>query len=172
MKLKTLFSQNEINERLKILAEQINQDYIGKELSLLVVMKGAMVFASDLIRLLDLKLTVDYIRVKSYVGTSAGQQPLQYLSDQPLEFFQGKHVLLLEDIVDKGRTLKYLQETLSAFHPETLKVCSLLYKDSAFVCIDKIDYSGFKIANDTFVVGYGMDYDQAYRQLPYLASLS
>ncbi len=166
-----LFSSSEIKFALKEIATAINFDYKGLDLAVVVILKGSFIFASDLVRLLESRLTVDFIRVKSYVGIAATDEPLQYYCEKPLDFFKGKHVLLVEDIVDKGKTLEFLFKTFEEHKPKTLKVCSLLYKESAFNLIKTIEYKGFKVANDTFVVGYGMDYDESLRNLPYLASL-
>ena len=167
--LKTLLSSDQIKVELENIATLLNSDYKGEEIFVLVVLKGALIFASDLIRLLEPKLSLDFIRVKSYQGTSATNKALTFYCEKDLSEFKGKHVLLIEDIVDKGRTIQFLLKSLEKHKPKSLKVCTLLYKNSALSLLEKIDYSGFKLKDNDFVVGYGMDYNESFRNLPYLA---
>ena len=164
-----LFSQEEIDRRLGELAAEINRDYAGKEPMLISVLRGSFVFMADLTRKIDLPCTVDFMAVSSYGKgtTSSGQvQITKDLSDD----IEGKDILVVEDILDSGNTLNYLMKLLQARHPASIRLCALLDKPERRVVPVQADYVGFTIP-DEFVVGYGLDYAEKYRNLPYIGVL-
>ena len=164
-----LFSQEEIDLRLGELAAEINRDYAGKEPMLISVLRGSFVFMADLTRKIDLPCTVDFMAVSSYGKgtTSSGQvQITKDLSDD----IEGKDILVVEDILDSGNTLNYLMKLLQARHPASIRLCTLLDKPERRVVPVQADYVGFTIP-DEFVVGYGLDYAEKYRNLPYIGVL-
>lgn len=164
--LKTLISAEEIQKRVQELGEQITEDYKGLEIDIVGVLKGCMLFMSDLIRHIQLPTTCDFLRVSSYGNgqISSGVVRFDFDVTQPIT---GKHVLLVEDIIDTGLTMRYLLDNLKARCPKSLKVCSLLHKHSNTLEDIPIDYLGFTIPN-LFVLGYGMDFEGKYRNLPYI----
>jgi hypoxanthine phosphoribosyltransferase len=161
--MKVLLSGDQIQARIREMGRQIAQDYIGREPHLVGVLKGACAFMTDLIRHIDLPLTLDYIAVSSYGAAtkSSGEVKLVKDLDQGLE---GRDLLVVEDIVDTGLTLNYLLNVLRARGPRTLKVAALLSKPSRRLVQIPVDYVGFTI-EDHFVVGYGLDYNEKYRNL-------
>lgn len=166
---RTLFSQDEIDRRLDELAAEINRDYAGKEPMLISVLRGSFVFMADLTRKITLPCTVDFMAVSSYGKgtTSSGQvQITKDLSDD----IEGKDILVVEDILDSGNTLSYLMKLLQARHPASIRLCTLLDKPERRVVPVQADYVGFTIP-DEFVVGYGLDYAEKYRNLPYIGVL-
>ncbi len=163
---KPLFTVEQIQERVKALADQISRDYEGKELLAVGILKGAFMFFSDLVRQIRVPLTVDFIIASSYVKTqTTGEVKIYYDIREPIE---RRHVLLIEDIVDTGITLNYIRERLLQRSPESLRICAFLDKKERRVVDVPIDYRGFVIPNE-YVVGYGLDYDDRYRNLPYIA---
>ena len=166
---RTLFSQEEIDRRLDELAAEINRDYAGKEPMLISVLRGSFVFMADLTRKITLPCTVDFMAVSSYGKgtTSSGQvQITKDLSDD----IEGKDILVVEDILDSGNTLSYLMKLLQARHPASIRLCTLLDKPERRVVPVQADYVGFTIP-DEVVVGYGLDYAEKYRNLPYIGVL-
>jgi hypoxanthine phosphoribosyltransferase len=163
-----LFTEQQIQERVKALAETISRDYEGKELTLVAVLKGSVIFFSDLLRYLDIECSVDFISVASYKGTeSTGVvRLLTDLSEDPV----GKNLLIIEDIIDSGYTLEYLHRNLLTREPASVRTCVLLDKPDARKVNVTIDYVGFSIPNE-FVVGYGLDFNGEYRGLPYIGVL-
>ncbi len=165
---KLLLTSDSIYSRVMELAERISSDYQGKEILAIAVLKGAFMFYADLIRALKVPVTVDFIIASSYHGTiSSGDVRVRYES---LEDISGKDVLLIDDIIDTGISLKYLRELLLNKRPASLKICVLLDKKERRIANVPIDYLGFEIQNE-FVVGYGLDWDGKYRNLPYIAVL-
>ena len=163
------FSAEEIDKRLEEMAGEINRDYAGKELMLISVLRGSFVFMADLTRKITLPCTVDFLAVSSYGKgtTSSGQvQITKDLSDD----IEGKDILVVEDILDSGNTLSYLMKLLRARHPASIRLCTLLDKPERRTKPVAVQYSGFSIP-DEFVVGYGLDYDEKYRNLPYIGVL-
>jgi len=163
----TLISTEAVNSRLKELAEQISADFAGKTITLICVLKGAVIFMVDLARMITVPVEFDFMDISSYgSGTvSSGNIKINKDLENSLE---GKHVLLVEDIIDSGRTLSHLIKHLRTQNPASLKLCTLLDKPDRRVVEDvSVDYEGFVIP-DQFVVGYGLDYDQRYRNLPYI----
>lgn len=166
---RVLFSEEELDRRVSEIAAEINRDYAGKEPMLISVLRGSFVFMADLIRKIEVPCTVDFMSVSSYGRgtTSSGQvQITKDLSDD----IEGKDIIVVEDILDSGNTLSYLLELLRARKPASMKLCTLLDKPDRRVKEVHVDYSGFTIP-DEFVVGYGLDYAEKYRNLPYIGIL-
>ncbi|MGK0289553.1 MAG: hypoxanthine phosphoribosyltransferase [bacterium] len=166
--IQKLYSKEEINLQIQVLAKQINQDYKEKQLLIVSVLKGSLLFTADLIRELDLDVTIDFIQAKSYVGTeSSGDVTIIH---QLQEKIADCHVLLVEDIVDTGITLHRIYDELQQHQPKSLEICTLLDKPSRRKKPIYAKYIGFEIP-DLFVVGYGLDYNQKFRNLPYVGVL-
>ena len=164
-----LISEEEIAKRVKELGMQLTEDYKGKELLVVGILKGCMLFLSDLVRTIDLPLTLDFMVVSSYGATTKSSGVVRIVKDLEREI-EGKDVLIVEDIVDTGLTLSYLVENFKARNPKSVKVCSLLDKPDRRKAQVDIQYIGFKIP-DEFVVGYGLDYGENYRNLPFVCVL-
>lgn len=164
-----LFDGDTIAGRIDELGRAISDDYRGKNLTALVVLKGGFVFASDLLRAIDVPLTVEFIGISSYGSgkCSSGIVDIRLDDDCTLE---GRDVLVVEDIVDTGLTISHLMDKLEARAPASIRLASLMNKPSRAAKNVKIDYLGFEIPN-LFVVGYGLDYQGEYRNLPYIARL-
>jgi len=161
----TLISEAALQARVKEVAKDIQRDAAGEPLLLLGVLKGAFLFMADLMRQIDGDVTCDFISVSSYVGTtSSGEVQIRKDVDSPLE---GRRVIIVEDIVDTGLTLHYLQGILQNRNPASLKTACLLSKPSRRKTAVPVDYVGFEI-EDKFVVGYGLDFNERYRNLPYI----
>lgn len=158
---KVLLTEDEIQRRVRQMAEQISADYAGKEPLLVGILKGAFVFLADLVRNLTIPVHLDFMAVSSYGSASESTGAVRILKDLD-QSIEGVHVLLVEDIVDTGLTLNYLMENLRARGPATLKVCTLLDKPARRLVKVEPDYNGFAIP-DEFVVGYGLDYNGNYR---------
>jgi hypoxanthine phosphoribosyltransferase len=162
-----MISAEEIQRRVRELGAEITRDYKGQELVLVGVLKGSLLFMADLAREIHLPLTLDLLRVSSYEGTkSSGVVRLDFDLTQPID---GKHVLVVEDIIDTGLTMSFLLETLELRHPSSLKLVSLLDKPSNRRAPVEIHYRGFEIPN-RFVIGYGLDLDGLYRNLPFIGA--
>ncbi len=161
-------SEKEIREAVQRLAKEISRDYAGKRPLLLGVLKGAFIFLADLVREIDIPLTVDFIRAQSYKGSTTTGEAVLSMGD--VVDVKGQHVLVVEDIVDTGTTVGCLLNYLEIGEPASLKLCSLLDKPSRRQTEVKIDYLGF-IVPDRFVVGYGTDLDQAWRNLSSIYAL-
>jgi hypoxanthine phosphoribosyltransferase len=161
---------DELQHRIKEMAAEISRDYEGKDLLLIGVLKGAVFFLSDLMRHLDIPCEVDFMAVASYGSSTDSSGVVRILKDldAPLE---GRHVLIVEDIVDSGLTLQYLMRTLEARGPASLEVCALLTKPERRKVEMPSRYVGFEIP-DKFAIGYGLDYAERYRNLPYVAALT
>jgi hypoxanthine phosphoribosyltransferase len=164
-----LIDEATLQAKIKTLGEQICNDYAGKELMLVGVLKGAIMFMVDLARSIKLPLTLDFMAVSSYGVTTASSGVVRILKDLDTSV-EGKHLLVVEDIVDSGMTLSYLVEYLLARNPASLKICALLNKPDRRTSDVAIDYLGFDIP-DKFVVGYGLDYAEVYRNLPFIGVL-
>ena len=165
-----LISADDIQKRVRELAEEINRDYPeDAQLHLVSVLKGAFMFLGDLIRAMHRPVSIDFMAVSSYGKSTSSSGEVRLLKDLD-SGLEGRNVIIIEDIVDTGLTLAYLQEILHARGPKTLKTACLLSKPSRRVVDVKVDYIGFTI-EDRFVVGYGLDYADQYRNLPYLAVL-
>ncbi len=164
-----LLSEEEIQKRVRELAEQINQDYAGKELVLIGILKGAVVFFSDVMRALDLPVTIDFMAISSYGSATESAGVVRIMKDLDKDIMD-KHVIVVEDIVDTGLTLSFLKENLLSRGAASLKICALLDKPDRRKAEIRADYQGFVIP-DEFVVGYGLDYAERYRNLPYIGIL-
>ena len=164
-----IVTQEEMRARIKELGKQIANDYTGKDLVLIGVLKGAYAFYADLARAIRIPLRVDFLIVTSYGGQSKTSGKVKVITELT-EDIKGKDVLLVEDIVDSGLTVQYLIKTLTTHKPRSVKVCTLLSKPERRTIDVSLEYIGFKIPNN-YVVGYGLDYQQKYRNLPYLAVL-
>jgi hypoxanthine phosphoribosyltransferase len=163
-------STEQIAERVRALGAQISRDYAGKELVLVGVLKGSFIFMADLARAISGEVRVEFLGVQSYGDETKSSGVVQITFDltKPID---GKEVLIVEDIVDTGLTMDYLLEQMRTRHPASVKLCALLHKPSRMKKPCVIDYLGFTIP-DLFVVGYGLDYAQKYRNLPYIGVLT
>lgn len=163
-----LLSKEQINEKVKELGAKISQDYKDKDLFVVVILKGSVIFAADLLREISIPVIIDFISVSSYgSGTTSGQ--VKIIKDLSCSI-EGKNVLIIEDILDSGNTLFNLTKMLGERNPESIEICTLLNKPERREAEVNTRYSGFDIP-DEFVVGYGLDYAEKYRNLPYIGIL-
>jgi hypoxanthine phosphoribosyltransferase len=167
---KTLVDQQDLAQRVRDLGEEISRDYAGRELVLVGVLKGAVFFVADLMRHLDLHCAIDFMAVASYGSSTDSSGVVRILKDLDISI-EGRDVLIIEDIVDSGLTLNYLLRALRARNPASLEVCALLTKPERRKVDLPIRYVGFEIPNE-FAIGYGLDHDERYRNLPYVAALT
>ena len=169
MEIQVRISEEELIAKIKEIAQQINEDYVGKKVHLVCILSGSVFFTCELAKYITVPVTMDFMRVSSY---GEGMDSTGTISiDQDLNMsIEGRHVLVVEDIVDSGRTLALLSNILKKRDPASLRLCSLLDKPSRRVTPVSIDYLGFEI-EDYFVVGFGLDYAQKYRNLPYIGEL-
>ncbi|MDE6312363.1 MAG: hypoxanthine phosphoribosyltransferase [Lachnospiraceae bacterium] len=165
-KIQMLFSEKEVDRRINQIASEISEKYQGKELHLVCVLKGGVFFMCELAKRISVPVTMDFMALSSY-GNSTESSGYITMKKELDESIEGKHVLIVEDIVDSGRTLKYLSAELNRRNPASLELCTLLDKPERRVTEIKADYTCFEIP-DKFVVGYGLDYAQKYRNLPYI----
>ena len=165
-KINVLLSEEKVDARIRELGEQITKDYEGEEVFLICTLKGASFFACELAKRINLSLTLDFIAVASYGDGTQSSGEVRMIKDLD-ESIEGKNVIVVEDIIDTGRTLNYLMEMLRKRNPKTLKLCSLLDKPERRLVDVSADYIGFEVP-DLFVVGYGLDYAQKYRNLRYI----
>lgn len=166
----TLITAEQIQRRIRDLAGEIQRDHpAGREIHLVCVLKGGFMFLSDLVRAMQNHVTLDFMAVSSYGTGTTSSGEVRVLKDVD-SMLEGRHVVIVEDIVDTGLTLKYLQDILHARGPKTLKTACLLSKPSRRKVDVRVDYVGFTI-EDRFVVGYGLDYAEQYRNLPYIGVL-
>ena len=165
-KIRVLLSEEEVDSRIREIAAKISRDYAGKEIHLICVLKGGVFFTCELAKRITVPVTLDFMSVSSYGDDTKSSGVVKIVKDldQPLE---GKNVLIVEDIIDSGRTLSYLIDILGKRKPESIHLCTLLDKSELRVRDVKVDYSCFNIP-DEFVVGYGLDYAQKYRNLPFI----
>jgi len=164
-----LFTEDKIAKKVQELGKLISEDYKGEDLFIIGVLKGANVFLSDLIRKITVPVTIDFMAVSSYGSYTESSGVVKIIKD--LDFsIENKNILIVEDIIDTGLTLKYLRENLITRGPKSIKICSLLDKPERRKADIKIDYIGFEIP-DEFIVGYGIDYAEKYRNLPFIATL-
>jgi hypoxanthine phosphoribosyltransferase len=168
--IRVLIPEDKVDERIAQLGEQISQDYAGREVHLIGILKGSIFFICELAKRITVPVTMDFMSVSSYgAGTkSSGVVKLIKDLDEPIN---GKDVLIVEDIIDSGRTLSYLLKNLSSRQPASIRLCTMLDKPERREVDVEVDYQGFRIP-DEFVIGYGLDYDQRYRNLPYIGVLS
>ena len=165
-KIRVLLSEEEVDSRIREIAAKISRDYAGKEIHLICVLKGGVFFTCELAKRITVPVTLDFMSVSSYGDDTKSSGVVKIVKDldQPLE---GKNVLIVEDIIDSGRTLSYLIDILGKRKPESIHLCTLLDNPERRVRDVKVDYSCFNIP-DEFVVGYGLDYAQKYRNLPFI----
>ncbi|WP_371381653.1 hypoxanthine phosphoribosyltransferase [Sporomusa aerivorans] len=166
---KILFSEAELATRIKELGQAITADYAGKEILMIGVLRGAVIFMSDLARAIELPVAVDFMAVSSYGAATSSSGVVRILKDLD-EDVENKHVLIVEDIIDSGLTLNYLMENLWSRKPASIKICTLLNKPDRRKADVPIAYNGFTIP-DYFVVGYGLDFAEKYRNLPFIGVL-
>lgn len=164
--IKVLVSEEEVNKKICQIGEQISRDYEGKQIHLICVLKGGVFFMCELAKRISVPVSMDFMSVSSYGADTKSSGVVRIVKDldEPLE---GRDVLIVEDIIDSGRTLSYLIEILRKRNPNSIRLCTLLDKPERRVKDVKVDYVGFNIP-DEFVVGYGLDYAQKYRNLPYI----
>jgi len=165
--LEILFDEQQIRARVADLAREITKEYAGRRLVLVSILRGSVFFATDLARQIELPLSMDFLSISSYGEDSEG---VVRITKDLEENIAGKDVLVIEDIIDTGFTLKYLLRTLASRNPKSLEVCALLDRRARRIIEIELKYIGFEIP-DKFVVGYGLDYRQRYRNLPYIGVL-
>ena len=166
---RVLYSEGELEQCVRRLGADITADYAGKEPLLISVLRGSYIFMADLTRSIDLPCTIDFMSVSSYGSGTSSSGQVQITKDLS-EDIEGRDVIVVEDILDSGNTLFYLLQLLQARKPASIRLCTLLDKPDRRVKDIKADYCGFSIP-DAFVVGYGLDYDEKYRNLPYIGIL-
>jgi len=166
--LKVLVTKEELEKRIEELGKEITRDYNGKEIVVISVLKGAVVFLADIIREIDTNVLMDFMIVSSFSG-AVSSGVVRIMRDLSVSI-ENKDVLIIEDILDSGNTLKYLSDILKGRNPASLKICTMLYKPMRVTAAIKPDYVGFEIP-DEYVVGMGLDYNERYRNLPYIGVL-
>lgn len=164
-----LVSQEEIKEILNTIAQKINKDLNGEELLVVVILRGSMVFASDLIRKLNMPVKIEFMRASSYGSSTESSGFINVKQDLETDI-ESKNVLIIEDIIDSGNTLFKLKELLLSRNPKTCRICTMLDKPQRRVSEVEVEYIGKEIPNE-FAVGYGLDYNEYYRNLPYVGVL-
>ncbi len=164
--IRVLLSEEEVDKRIQEIGEQISKDYAGKQVHLVCVLKGGSFFMCELAKRITVPVSLDFMSVSSYGSDTKSSGVVKIVKDLD-ESLADKDVIVVEDIVDSGRTLSYLLEMLRDRKPASLRLCTLLDKPDRRVIDVDVDYTGFQIP-DEFVVGYGLDYDQRYRNLPYI----
>lgn len=165
-RIEVLLSEEEVDARIREIGEQISKDYAGKQVHLIGVLKGSVFFICELAKRITVPVTMDFMSVSSYGSDTKSSGVVKIIKDLD-ESLKDKHVIVIEDIVDSGNTLSYLLEMLGDRKPASLKLCTLLDKPERRRKPVDVDYTGFQIP-DEFVVGYGLDYDQRYRNLPFV----
>ena len=168
-KISVLLSEEEVDKKIRELAGQITGDYAGKMPHFICILKGGVFFMTELTKHIEIPVTIDFMSVSSYGDGTESSGRVRIVKDLD-ESIEGRDVLIVEDIIDSGRTLSYLMEMLKNRKPASLKLCTLLDKPERRVTQVTVDYVGFRIP-DEFVVGYGLDYKQMYRNLPYIGAV-
>lgn len=167
---KVLLSEDELKKIVEDLGAKITEDYKGKKLVVVSVLKGSVVFMADLMRAIKIPCSIDFMAVSSYGSGTKTSGVVKIIKDLDSEVVCGSDLLIVEDILDSGVTLEYLMKVLSARNPNSIRICTLLDKPERRKANIKADYSGAQIP-DAFVVGYGLDYDEKYRNLPFVGVL-
>ena len=167
--IKVLIPEDKVDERIRELGKKISEDYAGKQIHLICVLKGGVFFMCELAKRISVPVSMDFMCVGSY-GDATSSSGVVRLAKDLDESIENKEVLIVEDIIDSGNTLYYLMDILKKRHPASLRLCTLLDKPDRRVKDVKVDYCGFEIP-DEFVVGYGLDYAEKYRNLPYIGIL-
>lgn len=166
-KIKTLISKEKLEQRTEEIAKQIEEEYKNKEITLICILKGSVFFTVDLAKKINGNVKLEFIRVSSYIDGTESSGTVEMKLDLQ-DSIEGKDVIIVEDIIDTGRTLSYLIDYLKTKKPNSVKLCTLLDKPERRIFNVKVDYTGFQIP-DKFVVGYGLDFDEKYRNFPYIA---
>lgn len=164
--IEVMISEEKVNRRIRELGEQISRDYAGRQIHLICVLRGGSFFMCELAKRITVPVSLDFMSVSSYGGDTKSSGVVKIVKDLD-DSIRDKEVLVVEDIIDSGRTLSYLMAMLQDRGPKSLHLCTLLDKPDRRVVDVDVDYTGFRIP-DEFVVGYGLDYDQKYRNLPYI----
>jgi hypoxanthine phosphoribosyltransferase len=164
-----LITEDALKSKVSELGAKITEDYKGKDVLLVCVLKGAVIFVSDLMRKIDIPLDIDFMAISSYGSNTQSSGVVRILKDLNSSI-EGRHVLIVEDIIDSGLTLSYLIDNLKSRKPASVEICTILDKPERRTTDLKIKYTGFQVP-DEFVVGYGLDYAEKYRNLPYIAVL-
>lgn len=164
--VKVLYSEEQVDKRVRELAARISEDYAGKQVHMICVLKGGVFFMCELAKRITVPVSMDFMSVSSYGDGTSSSGVVKIAKDLD-ESLEGKDVLIVEDIIDSGRTLSHLMEILERRHPNSMRLCTLLDKPERRVKKVAVDYTGFEIP-DEFIVGYGLDYAQKYRNLPYI----
>jgi len=165
-----MISEDQIKTRAGEIGKLITEDFAGEELLLIGILKGAVMWLSDLIKCIDLDVRMDFMAVASYGASTKSTGVVKIVKDLDIPI-EGKNVIIVEDIVDSGTTLSYLKNYLLGMNPKQLKICTLLDKPEGRRTDINVDYTGFAVP-DKFIVGYGLDYNQKYRNLPYITCLA
>lgn len=165
-RVRVLLTEKEVDDRIQAIGDQISKDYAGKQVHLICVLRGGSFFMCELAKRITVPVSLDFMSVSSYGGATKSSGVVKIVKDLD-DPIKDMDVLVVEDIVDSGRTLSYLMEMLKDRGPASLRLCTLLDKPDRRVVDVNVDYTGFQIP-DEFVVGYGLDYDQRYRNLPYI----
>ncbi|MCX8011535.1 MAG: hypoxanthine phosphoribosyltransferase [Desulfobacterota bacterium] len=163
--LKILYGQRAIRKRVKNIAQQISSDYSSDKLIFVGILKGSFIFLADLVRELKMPLLIDFVRLASYGSATYSSGKVKILKDIETSI-EGKHVIIVEDIIDTGLTINFLKEELMKRNPRSLKICALIDKISRRKVKIEADYVGIKMKRDYFLVGYGLDFSEQYRNLP------
>lgn len=164
--IEVMLTEEVVDARIKELGEQISRDYAGKSVHLICILKGSVYFTCELAKRITVPVTMDFMQCSSYGASTKSSGIVRIVKDLD-EMIMGKDVIIIEDIIDSGRTLKHLKNLLEQRQPASLRICTLLDKPDRRVTEVPVEYVGFQI-EDKFVVGYGLDYDQQYRNLPYI----
>lgn len=164
--IEVMLPEEKVDARIREIGEQISREYAGKSVHLICILKGSVYFTCELAKRITVPVTMDFMQCSSYGGDTKSSGIVRIVKDLD-ESIEGKEVIIIEDIIDSGRTLSHLKKLLSQRNPARLKICTLLDKPERRVVDVDVEYVGFQI-EDKFVVGYGLDYDQQYRNLPYI----
>ncbi len=164
--IETMIDEEAVNTRIKELGEEISRDYAGKTIQLICILKGSVYFTCELAKRITVPVIMDFMQCSSYGAATKSSGVVKLSKDLDMAITD-RHVIIIEDIIDSGRTLSHLKNLLAQRNPKSLKICTLLDKPDRRVVDVDVDYVGFQI-EDKFVVGYGLDYDQLYRNLPYI----
>ncbi|MCF0146093.1 MAG: hypoxanthine phosphoribosyltransferase [Eubacterium sp.] len=169
--VQVLFSEEEVAARIAELGKQISEEYAGRQVHMICILKGSVFFQCELAKRITVPVTMDFMSLSSYGSGTVSSGRVKIIKDLD-DSIEGKDVLIIEDIIDTGHTLSHLLKTLAHRNPASIRLCTLLDKPDRRVVDDvQVDYVGF-VVPDVFVVGYGLDYDQKYRNLPYVGELS
>lgn len=164
-----MITQEQISQRAREIGEQITRDYAGKDVVLVGILRGAVLWMGDIMKNVDLDMEIDFMAVSSYGSSTKSSGVVKIVKDLDSDI-EGKHVIIIEDIVDSGITLNYLKHYLENRETKSVRICTLLDKPAGRKADIQVDYIGFEV-EDRFIIGYGLDFDQKYRNLPYISFL-